>query len=95
MLENLVGCRFGPTTIHVRGTRLLLECSSILANIGPPNVIEGARAETVYTFAVVRSNDGIGESSTVLEEENSIRISSLGLLRASAGCKIGRSEVAG
>lgn len=58
----------------------MLERRRVFADVYPPHVVEGARAQTVDTFTIVGTNDGVGEGSPGLEEEDSIRVTSFDLL---------------
>lgn len=84
-LEHFVICSLSSSTVDVGGSRRLLKCSSILAHIGPPDIVQCARSAAVDTFAIVGSNDDVGQDSTIFKNENCVRFTSLGLALASAG----------
>lgn len=83
MLQDLVAGLASTSSVDVRCTRRLLESGSILANINPPYVVERASTQAVYTLAVVRPNDNVGEDSAVLKDEDCVGIATLGLIVAS------------
>ena len=85
MLENFVFRSLRASSVDIRGTRLLLECSGVLTHIHPPDVVQSARAEAMYTLAIVRANDGVGKSSAILKEKYGVRVPAFSLLIASAG----------
>jgi hypothetical protein len=70
------------TAIHIRRPGLLLERRRVLAHVGPPHVVQRAGAETVNAFAVVGSDDDVGEGGAVLEEEDGVGIAAFGLVVA-------------
>jgi hypothetical protein len=74
VLQDLVRGGLGSSTVDVGGTRGLLEGCGILANVSPPDVVEGTRAEAVNSLAVVGANDDVREDSTGLENEDGISI---------------------
>lgn len=63
VLDDLVRGVESTTTVNVGSTRGLLEGKSVLADILPPDIVEGARAHAVDTLTVVWSNDDVGEST--------------------------------
>lgn len=82
MLKDFVIGVAGASAIDVRRAGRLLEGSSVLTDIGPPDVVEGAGAETVDTFAVVGSDDNVGEGSSILKEEYGVCVAAFGLVVA-------------
>jgi hypothetical protein len=54
-----------------------------LANIHPPDIIQGTSSQAVNTFTVVGPNDNIGQNRTSLKHKHSIGISTLSLIVAS------------
>lgn len=46
-LEDLVGGLEGAAAVDVRGSRALLEGRGVLADVGPPDVVEGAAGEVL------------------------------------------------
>lgn len=88
MLQDLVAGLAGAAAVDVRGARLLLEGGGVLADIGPPDVIEGAGAEAVDALAVVGADDNVGEGGAILEDEDSVAITTFGLIVAGRCCSI-------
>lgn len=83
VLKNLVFGVASTTTIDIRSaTASILEGSSILANIGPPDIVQGASTLAVDTFTVVGTNDTVAKGCAGLEQEDSISITSLSLVIA-------------
>ena len=50
MLKHLIIRIPSSTAIDIRRTRRLLEGSGIFTDIGPPDVVERAGAETMHTY---------------------------------------------
>jgi hypothetical protein len=69
MLEDLVIGLTSTASIDVRGSRLLLERRSVLANISPPHIVQSAASETVDTLAVVGPDDNVGDRGAILEDK--------------------------
>lgn len=69
MLEHLVTRLSSATTPDIPRS-WAPEGGSILANVVPPDVLEGARAKAMHTFSLVRANDGILQCSAGLEDED-------------------------
>lgn len=86
VLDDLVFGGESTTTIDVGSTRGLLEGKSVLADILPPDVVESARAHAVNTFAVVWSNDDVGESTARQDHEDTVGGSTFGLTGACIVC---------
>jgi hypothetical protein len=82
VLQDLVRSTLGTTTVDVGCSGGLLEGSSVLTDIKPPDVVQGTCTETVNTLAVVGADDDVGENGTGLENENCIGIASFGLVVA-------------
>lgn len=60
MLKHLIVRIPSSTAIDIRRTRRLLEGSGIFTDIGLPDVVERAGAETMHTFTIIRPNDDVG-----------------------------------
>ena len=60
-----------------------LQGQRILADIDPPNVLDGAASLAVDALNLVLSDNSVLEGTAVLDEEDGIRVTTLGL--ASAG----------
>ena len=54
-----------------------------LANVTEPDVLQGAGTLAVDTLELLSTDDDVGESSTVLKDENSVVRSSVGISVAS------------
>ena len=50
-----------------------------LANVTEPDVLQGAGTLAVDTLELLSTDDDVGESSTVLKDENSVVRSSVGI----------------
>jgi len=72
VLENLVSARFGAAAVDVGCSGGLLESRGIFADVDPPDVVQGASAEAVNTFAVVGTDDDVGENGSGLKNENRV-----------------------
>lgn len=62
---------------------LLLDGESVLADGGPPDVLQLAVAEAVDTLDLVGANDDVGKARALLEDEDGVAVATLSL--ASAG----------
>ena len=81
VLNDLVGSRLSSSTLD-EGVSISLEGKSILADIDPPDVFDGATALAVNTLDLVLTNDGILEGTSILDDEDCIGVSTLGLTSA-------------
>jgi hypothetical protein len=88
VLEDFVIRALCTAAVDVRGAGFLLERGSVFAYIHPPDVVECAGTLTVDTLAVVRSNNDVGQSRAVFEDEDCVLVSRLGLTLASVGYNI-------
>lgn len=84
VLEDLVLSTLSTATDDVGGARgtLLLDGESVFADGSPPDVLESARAEAVDTLDLVGGDDDVGESGALLEHEDSVAVTTLGLATA-------------
>lgn len=85
VLQDLIFRLAGTSTVDIGCTRGLLEGRRILAYICPPHVVERASSQAVHAFAVVRSDDDIGKHGAILQDEDCIGVTTLGLVIA-GGC---------
>jgi hypothetical protein len=53
-----------------------------------PDIVDGARTLAVDTLSVVGTNDHVGNNTSILDNQDGIIFSGLGLLLASAGAAI-------
>jgi len=60
----------------------LKDVTLTFTNICPPDILDGTRTHTVYSLYLILPDDNIFKCSSILNTENSIRISSLGLASA-------------
>lgn len=88
VLDDLVRSTSGTTTADDSIT-VTLEGESILADLLPPDVLDGARALAVNTLDLVSANDGVLEGGTVLEDEDSIGVTALSLASALDATAVG------
>lgn len=74
VLEDLVLCVESTTTDNIRNVTGagLLEGSSILAYVLPPNIDELTWSTTVDTLSLVSTNDHVGDSCSRFENEHGI-----------------------
>jgi hypothetical protein len=88
VLNDLVGSCLRTSTLD-QGVAVSLEGECILADVDPPDVLDGARAFAVNTLDLVLADDSILESATVLDEEDGIRVSTLSLTGARLATAVG------
>jgi hypothetical protein len=60
----------------------LLEGQGILADVFPPDILNGARALAVNSLDLVLSDDDVLQGSTVLEDEDGVLVASFSLTGA-------------
>lgn len=82
MLKHLVIRIPRSPAIDIRRAGRLLERRSVLAHIGPPDVVERAFPQTVDAFAVVGADDHVGQRGAVGEEEDCVCVAAFGLVVA-------------
>ena len=104
VLDNLVGGRLSTATLDERVT-VTLQGESILADVDPPDVLNGARALAVnaldlfwemlvysgapYAVSLTFANDGVLEGTTVLDDEDGVRVATLSLSSAGNTTAVG------
>jgi hypothetical protein len=104
VLNDLVGGRLSTTTLD-QSVTVTLQRESILANVDPPDVLNGARTLAVNTLDLVYevlvcdsihrvvlhtlSDDGVLEGTAVLDEEDSVSVATLGLTSAGNTTAVG------
>lgn len=106
VLDDLVISRLGTSALD-QGVTVTLEGKSILANINPPDVLDGAGscvksvhlqyemlAGVMLTLAVntldlVLANDGVLEGASVLDEEDSVLVTTFNLTSALGTTAVG------
>lgn len=81
VLDDLV-LSAGSTTALDESVTVALEGESILADLLPPDVLDGARTLAVNTLDLVSPNDDVLEGSAVLKDEDSISVLALNLTSA-------------
>lgn len=81
-LDNLVGGVESTATLDEGGTGLLLESNGVLADVLPPDVLDGAGALAVNTLSLSGTDDDVADGGTVLENEHGIGLTSLALVLA-------------
>jgi hypothetical protein len=97
VLDDLVGSRLGASTLD-EGVTVTLQGKSVLANVDPPDVLDGAGALAVDTLdpgnrqyaitirprtcSLVFANDGVLQCTTVLNHEDGVRVATLSLTSA-------------
>lgn len=81
VLDDLVISTLG-TTADDLGAAVALEGKSVLADVDPPDVLDGAAALAVDTLDLVGANDGVLQGGAVLKDENGIAVTTLGLTSA-------------
>jgi hypothetical protein len=88
VLDDLVFSTSGTTALDESVT-VTLEGESILADLLPPDVLDGARALAVNTLDLVGANDGVLEGGTVLEDEDGVLVATLNLASALDATAVG------
>lgn len=81
VLDNLVARAVSATADDV-GSAITLDGDSVLADVFEPDVLEGARALAVDTLGLVLADNDVLKSGALLEHEDGIRLSTLGLSAA-------------
>lgn len=82
VLDDLVVGVLGASSGDVRGAGALLDGQSILADIFPPDVLDGAASETVDTLNLVLADDDVFKSGASFEDEDGVLVATFGLARA-------------
>lgn len=85
VLEDFVAGTAGTAAVDVGGSGGLAEGGGVLADVGPPDVVEGAGSFAVYALAVVGTDDDVGEGCAVLEDEDGVFFAAFGLVGAGRG----------
>lgn len=88
VLDDLV-LSTGSTTALDESVTVTLEGESILADLLPPDVFDGARALTVDTLDLVSTDDGVLEGGAVLEDEDGVAVAALDLASALDATAVG------
>jgi hypothetical protein len=88
VLNDLVGSRLSTSALD-EGVTVTLQGKSVLADIDPPDVLDGAGALAVDTLDLVLADDGVLEGSAVLDDENGIRVATLSLTSAGDATAVG------
>ena len=57
----------------------------VLADVAVPDVVEGACAEAVDTFSLVRADDDVGECTAFFDDEHGVSAPGLCLVLTHAG----------
>lgn len=81
VLDDLVLSASGTTALD-KSVTVTLEGESVLADLLPPDILDGARALAVDTLDLIGTNDSVLESGAVLEDEDSITVTALNLTSA-------------
>lgn len=81
VLDDLV-LSTGSTTALDESVTVTLEGESILADLLPPDVLNGARTLAVNTLDLISANDDVLEGSAVLEDEDGVSVRALDLASA-------------
>lgn len=85
VLEDLVRSRLRSSTVDIRSSRSLLERRSVLADIEPPNVVQGACTKAMDSFTVVGTNDDVREDCASIKHEDTVCVAAFRLPVARAG----------
>lgn len=88
MLDDLV-LSTGGTTALDESVTVTLEGESVLADLLPPDVLDGARTLAVNTLDLISANDDVLEGSTVLEDEDGVAVATLSLTSALDATAVG------
>jgi len=78
VLDDLVRSGLSTSSLD-HGVAVTLNGKGILADIDPPNVLDGASSLTVDTLDLVLANDGVLEGTAVLDNENGVGVTALSL----------------
>jgi hypothetical protein len=81
VLDNLVGSSLGTSTLD-KGIAIALQGERVLADVDPPDVLDGARALAVHALNLVLADDGVLESAAVLDLEDGVRVTAFDLTSA-------------
>lgn len=81
VLDNLVGGSSSTTSLD-ESVAVTLEGKGILADLLPPDVLDGARAHAVNTLNLIGANDDVLEGGSVLKDEDGILVAALLLTSA-------------
>lgn len=81
VLNDLVLGASGTSTLD-EGVAVTLEGKGVLADLLPPDVLDGARTLAVNTLDLVSTDDDVLEGSTVLENEDGVSVATLSLASA-------------
>jgi hypothetical protein len=88
VLDNLVGSSLGTSTLD-KSVAIALKGERVLADVDPPDVLDGARTLAVHTLNLILADDGILESATVLDLEDGVRVATLDLTSARGTTAVG------
>jgi hypothetical protein len=88
VLNDLVRSRLRTSALDKR-IAIALERERVLADIDPPDVLNGAGALAMHTLDLILADDGVLESGTVLQLENGVRVASLDLTGARDATAVG------
>jgi len=88
VLDDLVVSGLGTSALD-HGVSVTLEGKRILANVDPPDVLDGAGSLAVDALDLVLSDDSVLESSAVLDEEDSVLVTALDLASAASTTAVG------
>lgn len=88
VLDDLVFSTSSTTALDESVT-VALEGESILADLLPPDVLDGARTLAVNTLDLISANDDVLEGSTVLEDEDGVGVLALDLASALDATAVG------
>jgi len=78
VLDDLVRSGLSTSSLD-HGVAVALNGKSILADIDPPNVLDGASSLAVDTLDLVLANDSVLEGTAVLDNENGVGVTALNL----------------
>ena len=81
VLDDLVGGRLSTSALD-NGVTVTFQGKSVLADVDPPDVLDGAGALAVDTLDLVLADDGVLEGTAVLDDEDGVRVATLGLTSA-------------
>lgn len=76
-LDHLVLGALSTTADDVVWTAALLQRKCVLTDLLPPDVFNSACTETVHTLNLVGTDDGIAKGSTLVDDEDSVRLTTL------------------
>lgn len=81
VLHNLVGSGLGTSALD-HGVAVSLDGESVLTDIDPPDVLDGAGSLAVDTLNLVLADDGVLQGTAGLDGEDGIRVTALILTSA-------------